>query len=100
LPEGYLGQKSNVTVKTSEVVKRATLKLLYVIVVPMALLSLFVHVISGVTRRIRAIFVKSKPDVSLPVVEVRMVTVSFNSLSYCWLQSGYRNLGCELPTAR
>ena len=66
MPEGYLGQKSNVTVKTSEVVKRATLKLLYVIVVPMALLSLFVHVISGVTRRIRAIFVKSKPDVILP----------------------------------
>ena len=92
MPESYLGQKSNVTVKTSEVVKLAALKLLYMLFIPMVLLSLFVHVISGVTRRIRAIFVKSKPDISLPVVEVRMVTVSFNSLSHCWLQSGYRNL--------
>lgn len=66
MPEGYLGQKSNVNVKISDVLKRVALKLLYVLFIPMVLLSLFVHVISGAIRRVWAIFVKSKPDFSSP----------------------------------
>ena len=42
--------------------KQVTLKLLYILFIPMVLLSLFVHVIAGVIRRVRAIFVRSKPD--------------------------------------
>ncbi len=63
MPEGDTERNSIVPVKSSEVVKRATLKFLYVIVIPMVLVSLLVHIIWGVTRRIRAVFVKSKPDV-------------------------------------
>lgn len=80
MPEGYLGQKSNVNVKISDVLKRVALKLLYVLLIPMVLLSLFVHVISGAIRRVWVIFVKSKPDFSSPNTSAHSKVSSNQSL--------------------
>ena len=80
MPEGYLGHKSNVNVKISDVLKRVALKLFYVLFIPMVLLSLFVHVISGTVRRVWAIFVKSKPDFSSPNTDAHSEVISNLSL--------------------
>ena len=45
--------------------KQAILKLLYIIIIPIVLGSISSHIFMGAIRRIKEVFIKTKPDTNL-----------------------------------
>ena len=60
--------------------KQAALKLLYIIIIPIVLGSISSHIFMGSIRRIKEVFIKTKPDTNLLSKKVESKVSSINSI--------------------
>jgi hypothetical protein len=60
--------------------KQAALKLLYIIIIPIVLGSISSHIFMGSIRRIKEVFIKTKPDTNLLSKKVKSKVSSINSI--------------------